>query len=107
MDHDPRRSPNSFFRTAVSSTMLDMIPSIAEIDTKERSERMQDDLAHKIYTVDDVYAAYNMGMEWAITVLEEAEKLTPEGRRYLIEELRRDIAGSREKLSPYILRLTT
>jgi hypothetical protein len=58
---------------------------------------MQDDLSYKVYTVHDIYAAYNMGLEWAIMILEEAEKLTPEGRRYLIDELRRDIAGSTEK----------
>ena len=40
---------------------------------------MQGDLSHKFYTVEDIYAAYNMGMEWAITVLEQAEGLTPEG----------------------------
>lgn len=55
---------------------------------------MQDYLSHKVYTVDDIYAAYNMGMEWAITVLEGAEGLTPEGRQYLIEKLRRDIGDS-------------
>ena len=53
---------------------------------------MQDDLSQRVYTVEDIYAGYNMGMEWAITVLEAAEGLTEEGRRYLIDELRRDIA---------------
>jgi len=56
---------------------------------------MQEDHSQRIYTVDDIYAAYNMGMEWAIRILEEAEEdLTPEGSQYLIEELRRDIANS-------------
>ena len=58
---------------------------------------MQDDLSYKVYTAADIHKAYNMGMEWAITVLEAAEGLTPEGRRYLIEELRRDTAGSAVK----------
>ena len=52
---------------------------------------MQDDLSQKVYTVEDIYAAYNMGLEWAIMILEEAEDLTPEGRDFLIEELKKDI----------------
>ena len=53
---------------------------------------MQDGLSHKVYTVADIYAAYNMGMEWAMRILEAAEGLSPEGRQYLIQELRKDIA---------------
>ena len=52
------------------------------------------DLSQKTYSAEDIYAAYNIGMEWAIMVLEAAEGLTPEGRRYLIDELKRDIASS-------------
>ena len=58
---------------------------------------MRDDVTQKTYTVDDIYAAYNMGLEWAVFILEEAEELTPKGRRYLIERLKMDIAESLEK----------
>ena len=59
---------------------------------------MKDDFSRRVYTVEDIYTAYNWGMEFAIRVLEEAEEeLTPEGRRYLIEELKRDIAESTEE----------
>jgi hypothetical protein len=37
-------------------------------------------LSQKTYTRQDIFRAYNMGMDWAIAVLEAAEGLTPEGR---------------------------
>lgn len=38
--------------------------------------------------------AFNMGLQTAIYVLEKAETLSTEGRRFLLEELRRQIAES-------------
>jgi len=38
--------------------------------------------------------AFNMGLQTAIYVLEKAENLSLEGRRFLIEELRKQIARS-------------
>jgi hypothetical protein len=35
---------------------------------------MQDDLSHRVYTVDDIYMAYNMGMELAIRILERRRR---------------------------------
>jgi hypothetical protein len=55
---------------------------------------MQHRLSHNVYRMADIYTAYNVGMEWAITILEVAEGLSLEGRRYLIQELRKDIAWS-------------
>ena len=38
--------------------------------------------------------AFNMGLQTAIYVLEKAEELSDEGRRFLIEELKNQIANS-------------
>ena len=38
--------------------------------------------------------AFNMGLQTAIYVLEKAEALSAEGRRYLIEELKKQIECS-------------
>ncbi len=38
--------------------------------------------------------AFNMGLQTAVYVLEQAEELSEEGRRFLIEELRKQIASS-------------
>ena len=35
--------------------------------------------------------AFNMGLQTALYVLEKAEELSPEGRKYLIEELKKQI----------------
>ena len=40
--------------------------------------------------------AFNIGLQTAIYVLEKAEKLTAESRRFLLEELRKQIAESEE-----------
>ena len=38
--------------------------------------------------------SFNMGLKTAVSVLEMAEELSPEGRRFLLEELRKQIAVS-------------
>ena len=38
--------------------------------------------------------AFNMGLQTAVYVLEKAEELSAEGRRFLIEELRKQIEQS-------------
>jgi hypothetical protein len=40
----------------------------------------------------ELIAAFNMCMKTAVYVLEAAENLSPEGRRYMIKELRKQIA---------------
>ena len=48
--------------------------------------------------------AFNMGLHTAIHVLEAVEKLSPEGRKYLIEELKQQIADSEAEYTVYLLR---
>jgi len=48
------------------------------------------------YTEKETALAFNLGLQTAIYVLEKAEELSEEGRRFLIEELRRQIANSEE-----------
>ena len=50
----------------------------------------------QIQTERETAMAFNMGLQTAIYVLEKAEELSAEGRRFLIEELRRQIANSEE-----------
>jgi len=42
----------------------------------------------------EVAMAFNMGLKTAIYILEMAEDLSPEGRRYLVEELKKPVADS-------------
>ena len=44
--------------------------------------------------------AFNMGLQSAVFVLEKAEILSPEGRRHLIESLKKYIAEN-ESLNPF------
>ena len=61
---------------------------------------MQAEPPRNVYTVEDICAAYNMGLDWAIMILEEAAEVKPEGRRHLIEELKRNIAQSKTRELP-------
>ena len=47
-----------------------------------------------IPTEKEVIMAFNMGLQTAIYVLEKAEELSDEGRRFLIEELKKQIERS-------------
>ena len=44
----------------------------------------------------DLAISFNMGLKAAICVLEKSEELSAEGRRFLLEELRKQIAESEE-----------
>ena len=55
---------------------------------------MHFDYALQYLTERDVTMAFNMGLQTAIYVLERAEELSEEGRRFLVEELRKQIARS-------------
>jgi hypothetical protein len=48
----------------------------------------------QIETTRETTIAFNMGLQTAIYVLEKAEALSAEGRRYLIEELKKQIENS-------------
>jgi hypothetical protein len=48
----------------------------------------------QIETTRETTIAFNMGLQTAIYVLEKAETLSAEGRRYLIEELKKQIDNS-------------
>ena len=48
----------------------------------------------QIETTRETTIAFNMGLQTAIYVLEKAETLSAEGRRYLIEELKKQIDHS-------------
>lgn len=48
----------------------------------------------QILTEREATLAFNMGLQTAVFVLEKAEELSAEGRRYLLEELKRQIAES-------------
>ena len=55
---------------------------------------MQDDTNWKVLKEKEVNIAFNMGLQSAVFVLEEAEGLSPKGRKYLIDELKKNIAES-------------
>ncbi len=48
----------------------------------------------QILAEDEATMAFNMGLQTAIYVLEKSEDLSEEGRRFLLEELRKQIARS-------------
>jgi hypothetical protein len=50
----------------------------------------------RIGTEKETTMAFNMGLQTAIYVLEKAETLSAEGRRLLIEELKKQITCSEE-----------
>ena len=48
----------------------------------------------QMVTEREVVLAFNMGLQTAVYVLEKTEALSAEGRRFLIEELRKQIERS-------------
>ncbi len=55
---------------------------------------MNDETYRQLLTEREAAIAYNEGLKAAVYILERAEKLSPEGRRYLLEELKKQIADS-------------
>ena len=53
---------------------------------------MKHDFNWKALKKEKVNISYNMGLEMALFVLEMAEGLSPEGRKQLIDELKKNIA---------------
>ena len=52
----------------------------------------------QLYTERETTMAFNMGLQTALYVLEKAEDLSAEGRRYLIEALRKQIEDSEKMI---------
>jgi len=48
----------------------------------------------QIQTSKETTMAFNMGLQTAIYILEKAEELSDEGRRFLIHELRKQLENS-------------
>jgi hypothetical protein len=57
---------------------------------------MKHDLNWKALKEDKVNISFNVGLEMAVFVLEMAEGLSSEGRKYLIDELKKNIGPSEE-----------
>ena len=55
---------------------------------------MQAETDQQIPTEKEAIMAFNMGLQTAIYVLEKAEVLSTEGRKFLIEELKKQIERS-------------
>ncbi len=45
----------------------------------------------RLLTIRDINRVFNMGLQSAVSVLEMSEKLSPEGRKYLLELLKKSI----------------
>jgi len=58
---------------------------------RERGKLMKDDTNGKVSKEEEVTISFNMGLEMAVFVLEMAEGLSPEGRKNLIESLKKNI----------------
>ena len=55
---------------------------------------MKHDTNWKVLKEKEVKMAFNMGLRSGVYVLEKAEKLSPIGRRYLLESLKKNIEES-------------
>ena len=58
---------------------------------------MDRDLNDHSLTDRDLRAAFNMGFQTALYILEAAEVLSPKGRRLLVEELKKQIANGEDE----------
>ena len=57
---------------------------------------MQDDTKWKVLKEKEINIAFNMGLESAVFVLEMTDGLSLEGRKHLIDELKKNIAESED-----------
>ncbi len=53
---------------------------------------MENEHPDYVYTKQDIYRAFDMGLEWAIHVFEKVIGFTPEGQMQLIEGLKKEIS---------------
>ena len=63
---------------------------------RERGRTMKHNLNWKVLKKDKVNISFDMGLEMAVFILEMAEGLSPEGRKCLIDELKKNIGQSEE-----------
>lgn len=57
---------------------------------------MENEHPEYVYSEQDIYKAFDMGLEWAIYVFEKAVGFTPEGQMQLIEGLKKEISEYKE-----------
>ena len=50
---------------------------------------MENEYSDHVYSKQDIFKAFDMGLEWGIYVFEKAAGLTPEGQIQLIERLKK------------------
>ncbi len=50
----------------------------------------------RLLTIRDINRIFNMGLQSAVSVLEMSEKLSPEGRKYLLELLKKNISENEQ-----------
>lgn len=58
-----------------------------------------EDEHQRIYTIEDIYSAFDMGLSSAVYLLEKSLVLSHEGRIYLLEGLKKRISGCETTLS--------
>jgi len=63
---------------------------------------MKNDTNGQVSKEKGISISFNMGLEMAVFVLEMAEQLSPEGRKHLLESLKKNIRES-EAASPSML----
>ena len=61
---------------------------------RKRGKPMKHDAKWKVLKEKEVKMAFNMGLCSGVYVLEKAERLSPIGRRYLLESLKKNIEES-------------
>jgi hypothetical protein len=65
---------------------------------------MNEDSYKGLLTERELAKAFNEGLRTAAYLLEIAEKLSPEGRRYLLEELKKQIVENEAEYTARLLR---
>ena len=65
---------------------------------------MSNEIYSNLLTEREVAMAFNMGLKTAIYILESAEYISTEGRKYLIDELKKEIADSEVNYTVELIR---
>jgi hypothetical protein len=58
-----------------------------------------EDEHQRLYTIEDIYSAFDMGLSSAVYLLEKSLILSDKGRMYLLEGLKKRVAGYETTLS--------
>jgi hypothetical protein len=76
--------------------MLAYFLNVSEIESycAEKGDNMEMDRDLYLHSLKEIEstAAFNMGLKAAVNILEASEMLSPEGRRFLLKELKKRIA---------------